>query len=125
MLSYQPQGRCTLRCSACSVRLSLSRRLDHLLDVLAALAVGHQHGVGGLDDDHVVDAHARTRRLVACTSVLRLSSKHHVADGGSCRRRPCAATCQTASQAPRSFQPASSGTMRMSNALPGQRSITA
>ena len=55
MLSYQPQGRCTLRCSACSVRLLLAERGHDLLHVLAALAVRHQHRIGGLDHDHVVE----------------------------------------------------------------------
>jgi hypothetical protein len=65
-----------------------------------------------------------TRRLVACTSVLRQSLRM----ASPTLALPCGvlgATCHTASQAPRSFQPASSGTMRMSNSLPGHFSITA
>ena len=31
MLSYQPQGRCTLRCNACSARPPVSRRLTSFL----------------------------------------------------------------------------------------------
>jgi hypothetical protein len=81
--------------------------------------------VGRLDDDCVVEPDDADQALVACTSVSRLSARRSRADAGVAVG-VFSATCHTASQAPRSDQPASSGTMRMSKlAEPGHFSITA
>ena len=124
MLSYQPQGRCTLRCSVCSSRCSALSWLTISLTswLRSRLAISTASGVSTTTTSS--SPTTLTSRLVACTSVLWLS----LTMASPTLALPWAslgATCHTASQAPRSFQPASSATMRMSTALPGHFSITA
>ena len=80
MLSYQPQGRCTLRCSACSPRLPLAERGHDLLHVLAAAAVRHEHSVGGLDHDHVVETDDSHQPAGGMHVAVRRTVEEHVAD---------------------------------------------
>ena len=122
--SYQPQGRCTLRCSVCSVRPLLPSCATICLTSWLRLRSATITASAVSTTTRFSTPTTLTSRPLECTSVSRLS----LAITSPTQALPFSSlpdTCQTASQAPRSFQPALSGTMRMSNSLPGQRSITA
>ena len=67
---------------------------------------------------------AATRRSLACTSVLRQPSST-TSPSAALPASSLGSTCHTASQAPRSFQPASSGTTCIGRPAGGTFSITA
>ncbi len=116
MPSYQPQGRCTRRCSVPSLRWSFaSRATTALTSWLAERRVtSTASAVSTMMRSSTPTA--ATSRLDACTRVLRAfsSSTSPWAALPSALRSP---TCHTASHAPRSDQPADSGTMRTGNPL--------
>ena len=83
MLSYQPQGRCTWRCSVVlgapvAGRGASTRRLTSWLRARSATSTASAVST----TTTLSSRRTPTSRLVACTSVLRLSLEHHVADAG-------------------------------------------
>ena len=79
---------------------------------------------GQFDADEESPEVVVTKRVLACTKVLRLSVVS-TSPRWAFPLSSLGSTFQTASQAPRSDHPASSGTIWMGKALPGQCSMTA
>ena len=73
MLSYQPQGRCTWRCSVCSLRPARSSSATICLTSWLRLRSATSTASGVSTTTTSSRPTTPTRRLVACTSVLRLS----------------------------------------------------
>jgi hypothetical protein len=87
---------------------------DDLAHILAAAAVGHQHGVGRLHHHHVLQAHRAHQAAGGVHQGVAAVGDQRVARVAL----PCASRSARPAtrppRRPRSFQPASSATMRMS-----------
>ena len=67
--------------------IALAQLLDDLLHLLRALAIGHQNGVAGIDDDQILHADDGDDALVALdVAVLAFDDDRRTA-GRDCRRR--------------------------------------
>ncbi|MOA30190.1 hypothetical protein D3C78_1512560 [compost metagenome] len=53
----------------------------HPAHILGAVDVGHQHRVGGVDDDQVIHAHGRYQTVVALDKVVVAVDENRLADG--------------------------------------------
>ena len=108
-----------------AARLPAARRLDQsvhdTLDVLVAVPRGDQDGVGGDDDDEILDTECRNQAILAADEIAAGRPRRSHRRSRHCRSASLMPRSHSIDQEPTSLQPISAGT----TAALSVRSITA